>query len=188
MFTFQNRLIESVMAFLDQQYTNIIKNLPAGFKAIFTKQTVMVPSRFHSDAASNCRALGSDTSMTALRSPRARGKRLNLTKKFIDSHCVRNMVGVHPFFESLCAVLYLMSLPARKGGSGKRQIKREINVALFCETGGKVFLKESISFLKGVLGFEDHLEILATPSLKSSMKFSDSDKALDKEDEDGDFG
>ncbi|KAI8450884.1 hypothetical protein BY996DRAFT_6838738, partial [Phakopsora pachyrhizi] len=33
--------------------------------------------------------------MTALRSPRARGKRLNLTKKFIDSHCVRNMVGVH---------------------------------------------------------------------------------------------
>ncbi|KAI8458639.1 hypothetical protein BY996DRAFT_4479858 [Phakopsora pachyrhizi] len=43
-----------------------------------------------------------------------------------------------------------MSLPARKGGSGKRQIKREINVALFCETGGKVFLKESISFLKGV--------------------------------------
>ncbi|KAI8458648.1 hypothetical protein BY996DRAFT_6838737 [Phakopsora pachyrhizi] len=81
-----------------------------------------------------------------------------------------------------------MSLPARKGGSGKRKIKREINVALFCETGGKVFLKESISFLRGVLGFEDHLEILATPSLKSSMKFSDSDKALDKEDEDGDFG
>ncbi|KAI8446220.1 hypothetical protein BY996DRAFT_4590847 [Phakopsora pachyrhizi] len=183
----------------------IIKNLPAGSKATFTKQMALVRSRFHRDAASNRRAqvdqllvnilpssviiktVGNDTSLAALRSPRARHERLNLTKKFIDSHCVRNMVGVHPFFGSLCAVLYLLSLPARKGGSGKRRVEWDIDLALFCEAGGEIFLKESINFLKGVLGFEDHLKVLAAPSLKTTSIFSGTEEALDEEDQDGDI-
>jgi hypothetical protein len=117
-----------------------------------------------------------------MRSPRARQERLDRLKKFINAHCVRNMVGVHresspkktftsnqrknplltthchkqtkkknqAFFNSLCAVLHLMSLPARKSGSGKRRVEWEIDLALFCEAGGEPFLVDSIQFLKGV--------------------------------------
>lgn len=156
-----------------------------------------IRSQFHRDAANSRRAevdkllldtipssliiksVGNDSSLSALRSPRARQERNDRLKKFINSHCVRNMVGVHrkshssfrfvvltmfffnsfpfffgcasiAFFSSLCAVLHLLLLPARKGGSGKRRIEWDIDLALFCEAGGEPFLRDSIEFLKGV--------------------------------------
>ncbi|KAG0141869.1 hypothetical protein CROQUDRAFT_663278 [Cronartium quercuum f. sp. fusiforme G11] len=164
----------------------IIKHLPAASKAAFTKQMASIRSQFHRDAASSRRAevdkllldtlpssviiksVGNDSSLSAMRSPRARQERKDRLKKFINAHCVRNMVGVHPFFSSLCAVLHLLLIPARKGGSGKRRIEWDIDLALFCEAGGEPFLRDSIEFLKGVLGFEDHLKSLAAPSFVSS--------------------
>ncbi|KNZ47050.1 hypothetical protein VP01_671g5 [Puccinia sorghi] len=182
----------------------IIKNLPAASKAAYTKQMATVRSQFHRDAASSRRAevdkllldtlpssiiikaVGNDSSLSALRSPRARQERLDRLKKFINAHCVRNMVGVHPFFNSLCAVLHLMSLPARKSGSGKRRVEWEIDLAVFCEAGGEPFLVDSIQFLKGVLGFEDHLKPLVASSLRVSFATSTNTYDADEsEDEDG---
>ncbi|KAH9815002.1 hypothetical protein DFH28DRAFT_1107922 [Melampsora americana] len=167
----------------------IIKQLPAASKAAFTKQMAFIRSQFHRDAESSRRAevdkllletlpssiiiksVGNDSSLSAMRSPRARQERKDRLQKFILAHCVRNMVGVHPFFSSLCAVLHLLLIPARKGGSGKRRIEWDIDLALFCEAGGEPFLRDSIEFLKGVLGFEDHLKPLAAPSFVSSRMF-----------------
>ncbi|EGG10554.1 uncharacterized protein MELLADRAFT_103218 [Melampsora larici-populina 98AG31] len=167
----------------------IIKQLPAASKAAFTKQMASIRSQFHRDAASSRRAevdkllletlpssliiksVGNDSSLSAMRSPRARQERKDRLQKFIMAHCVRNMVGVHPFFSSLCAVLHLLIIPARKGGSGKRRIEWDIDLALFCEAGGEPFLRDSIEFLKGVLGFEDHLKPLTAPSFVSSRLF-----------------
>lgn len=180
---------------------NIIKNLPAGSKATYTKQMAIVRSQFHRDAASSRRAevdkllldtlpssiiikaVGGDSSLSAMRSPRARQERIDRLKKFISAHCVRNMVGAHPFFNSLCAVLHLMSLPARKLGSGKRRVEWDIDLALFCEAGGEPFLADSIQLLKGVLGFEDHLKPLVASSLRSS--FATSHTFDPDEDDDG---
>ncbi|KAA1089542.1 hypothetical protein PGT21_021582 [Puccinia graminis f. sp. tritici] len=187
---------------------SIIKNLPAASKAAYTKQMATVRSQFHRDAASSRRAevdkllhdtlpssiiikaVGNDSSLWALRSPRARQERLDRLKKFINAHCVRNMVGVHPFFNSLCAVLHLLSLPARKSGAGKRRVEWEIDLALFCEAGGEPFLVDSIQLLKGVLGFEDHLKPLVASSLRNSFgTHNTSNKSYsvveDSEDEDG---
>ncbi|PLW22705.1 hypothetical protein PCASD_13727 [Puccinia coronata f. sp. avenae] len=183
---------------------SIIKNLPAASKATYTKQMATVRSQFHRDAASSRRAevdkllldtlpssiiikaVGNDSSLAAMRSPRARQERLDRLKKFMNAHCVRNMVGVHPFFNSLCAVLHLMSLPARKSGSGKRRVEWEIDLALFCEAGGEPFLVDSIQFLKGVLGFEDHLKPLVASSLRTSFATSTNTyDAEESEDEDG---
>ncbi|OAV88909.1 hypothetical protein PTTG_28870 [Puccinia triticina 1-1 BBBD Race 1] len=182
----------------------IIKNLPAASKAAYTKQMATVRSQFHRDAASSRRAevdkllhdtlpssiiikaVGNDSSLWAMRSPRARQERLDRLKKFINAHCVRNMVGAHPFFNSLCAVLHLLSLPARKAGSGKRRVEWEIDLALFCEAGGEPFLVDSIQFLKGVLGFEDHLKPLVASSLRTSFATSTNTcSGEDSEDEDG---
>ncbi|WAQ90227.1 hypothetical protein PtA15_12A214 [Puccinia triticina] len=182
----------------------IIKNLPAASKAAYTKQMATVRSQFHRDAASSRRAevdkllhdtlpssiiikaVGNDSSLWAMRSPRARQERLDRLKKFINAHCVRNMVGAHPFFNSLCAVLHLLSLPARKAGSGKRRVEWEIDLALFCEAGGEPFLVDSIQFLKGVLGFEDHLKPLVACSLRTSFATSTNTySGEDSEDEDG---
>ncbi|KAI7942099.1 hypothetical protein MJO28_012126 [Puccinia striiformis f. sp. tritici] len=185
---------------------NIIKNLPAASKAAYTKQMATVRSQFHRDAASSRRAevdkllhdtlpssiiikaVGNDSSLWAMRSPRARQERLDRLKKFINAHCVRNMVGVHPFFNSLCAVLHLMSLPARKSGSGKRRIDWEIDLALFCEAGGEPFLVDSIQFLKGVLGFEDHLKPLVASSLRTSIGGTSTNTYDAEESEDEDEG
>jgi len=163
-----------------------------------------VRSQFHKDAASSRRAevdkllldtlpssivikaVGNDSSLSAMRSPRARQERLDRLKKFINAHCVRNMVGAHPFFNSLCAVLHLMSLPARKSGSGKRRVEWEIDLAVFCEAGGESFLVDSIQFLKGVLGFEDYLKPLVASSLRMSIATSTNTYDADEsEDEDG---
>lgn len=167
----------------------IIKQLPAASKAAFTKQMASIRSQFHRDAASSRRAevdkllletlpssliiksVGNDHSLSALRSPRASQERKDRLQKFVLAHCVRNMVGVHPFFSSLCAVLHLLIIPARKGGSGKRRIEWDIDLALFCEAGGEPFLRDSIECLKGVLGFEDHLKPLTAPSFVSSRMF-----------------
>ncbi|KAI9611237.1 hypothetical protein KEM48_004620, partial [Puccinia striiformis f. sp. tritici PST-130] len=157
---------------------NIIKNLPAASKAAYTKQMATVRSQFHRDAASSRRAevdkllhdtlpssiiikaVGNDSSLWAMRSPRARQERLDRLKKFINAHCVRNMVGVHPF----------------------------LTPSLFCEAGGEPFLVDSIQFLKGVLGFEDHLKPLVASSLRTSIGGTSTNTYDAEESEDEDEG
>ncbi|POW01209.1 hypothetical protein PSTT_12634 [Puccinia striiformis] len=188
---------------------NIIKNLPAASKAAYTKQMATVRSQFHRDAASSRRAevdkllhdtlpssiiikaVGNDSSLWAMRSPRARQERLDRLKKLlmlIVYGTWSEFIVRLPFFNSLCAVLHLMSLPARKSGSGKRRIDWEIDLALFCEAGGEPFLVDSIQFLKGVLGFEDHLKPLVASSLRTSIGGTSTNTYDAEESEDEDEG
>lgn len=101
-------------------------------------------------ASSIKRCIGFDSSVAALRSPRARQERKDRLGHFLAAHCVRDMAGVHPFFTSLYVVLHLLGLPSKAGGAGKRRIDWEIDTVVFSGTGPGAFLDDSIELLKGV--------------------------------------
>lgn len=86
-----------------------------------------------------------------MRSSKARKARHQAFKAFIDSNCVKQIPGCHPFFRSLFAALWLQSIEPARGGAGARRVEWEVDVAVFTEAGGgESWTREAVEALKGV--------------------------------------
>jgi len=93
----------------------------------------------------------------------AQKERYEAFERFVRSWCTVGMPGTKPFFEGLWALMRLQVVPEHLGGAGGRRIYWEIDDAVFKEAGGKDFMLEAVSVLKGVLGFEEN------PSQRASI-------------------
>lgn len=85
----------------------------------------------------------------AMRSSLARTTRREELKAFIGEHCVENLVGSHPFFLALYALLVLQGRERSKGGMGGKRGRWEVGVEVFSEAGGPDWGKDAIRLLKG---------------------------------------
>jgi len=96
--------------------------------------------------------------VNAMRSSKARQARHQAFKAFIDTNCVKMNPGVHPFFRSLFAMLWLQSIEPGRGGAGPRRVEWELDVAVFSEAGGgEQWTIEAVEVLKGVSFVSDGL-------------------------------
>nr|XP_019045380.1 hypothetical protein I302_05769 [Kwoniella bestiolae CBS 10118]OCF24310.1 hypothetical protein I302_05769 [Kwoniella bestiolae CBS 10118] len=99
-------------------------------------------------------------------SPRAKAERCEKAQKFISTWCTSKTGGVEPFFRGLWGALRAQSRgDANRGGAGGSRLVWEIDDAVFLESGGNEFMHEAVSFLKGVLGFEDQ-PLTSPPKLR----------------------
>lgn len=88
--------------------------------------------------------------------PLAKKERYDKLAHLIQTHCLSDMPGTHPFFAGLYGVLRLQALPEKLGGAGDRLIEWEIDDAVFMESAGKDFTLEAIAVLKGVRSSSHH--------------------------------
>ncbi|WWC70990.1 uncharacterized protein I206_104943 [Kwoniella pini CBS 10737] len=99
-------------------------------------------------------------------SPQAKAERTERAQKFISTWCTSKTGGVEPFFRGLWGVLRAQSRgESSRGGAGSTRVVWEIDDAVFLESGGTEFMHEAVSFLKGVLGFEEQ-PLTSPPKLR----------------------
>lgn len=89
--------------------------------------------------------------VAAMRSSKARKARYQAFKVFIETNCVKACPGLHPFYRSLFAMLWLQSIEPGRGGAGPRRVEWEVDVAVFSEAGGgDLWVGDAVEALKGV--------------------------------------
>jgi len=69
---------------------------------------------------------------------------------FLQKHCSKEKVGIHPFLGSLKFLFNLQARSGNSGGGGSRGLILRLDDAVLMETGGEVFMKDSVELLKGV--------------------------------------
>ncbi|WWC96562.1 hypothetical protein V866_003430 [Kwoniella sp. B9012] len=124
-------------------------------------------SSFHALISSTVSSASlSPLSRQDLVSPRARSERSEKAKKFISTWCTSKTGGVEPFFRGLWGALRAQSRGGvSRGGGGPTRVVWEIDDAVFLESGGNEFMHEAVTFVKGVLGFEDQ-PLTSPPKLR----------------------
>ncbi|GAA5973829.1 hypothetical protein JCM11641_003180 [Rhodosporidiobolus odoratus] len=173
-----------------KQVDATLGKLEPSFRSAYARTMAAVRAEFHRDdevrrrkavedllssivPASSVRAAlaisPDSTSVSALRSSKAKQVRRDGIKAFVDANCVKAMPGAHPFFKSLFAVLWLQGLDSRKGGAGARCVEWEVDLAVFSEAGGEGWVKEAVEALKGVLGMSERI---TEPSCTDSTRTS----------------
>nr|XP_019000212.1 uncharacterized protein I203_07371 [Kwoniella mangroviensis CBS 8507]OCF63673.1 hypothetical protein I203_07371 [Kwoniella mangroviensis CBS 8507] len=159
--------------------SSTLASLPPSHRAAYTRLQSSLRSLAHLHhlrlRISSFHALISSTVSSAslsplsrqdLVSPRARSERSEKAKKFISTWCTSKTGGVEPFFRGLWGALRAQSRgDVGRGGAGSSRVVWEIDDAVFLESGGNEFMHEVVTFIKGVLGFEDQ-PLTSPPKLR----------------------
>ncbi|GAA5898247.1 uncharacterized protein JCM6883_000968 [Sporobolomyces salmoneus] len=174
----------------------ILAKLPPSSVAIYSRTMATVRSEYHRDkeierrikvetilatilpGSSIKQALGVSLEdgmgggVAAMRSSKARRARYEAFKAFVDSNCVKQIPGCHPFFRSLFGALWLQSIEPGRGGAGNRRVEWEIDVAVFTEAGGgDSWTRDAVEALKGILGMDERVkEPSHTDTYRSSIR------------------
>ncbi|KAI5474767.1 hypothetical protein MNV49_002500 [Pseudohyphozyma bogoriensis] len=161
-----------------QSVDSILQRLPASSRQAYARTMASIRSSFHLHESIKQRQLVESTlasvkpsstirealqisegGLAAMRSKKARKERRKRLEAFVKAHCgVGGLVGTHPFFRSLYAVLMLQAMEAGKGGAGRRRVTWEVDVAVFGEAGGGTWMRDAVECLKGVLGFSEEIK------------------------------
>ncbi|GAA5969137.1 hypothetical protein JCM3765_002189 [Sporobolomyces pararoseus] len=175
---------------------DILAKLPPSSVSIYSRTMATVRSEYHRDKeierrlhvettlASTppgstikqilgvCLEDGLGGGVAAMRSSKARQARHQTFKAFVDSFCVKQIPGTHPFFRSLFAALWLQSIEPGRGGAGARRVEWEVDLAVFTEAGGgDSWTREAVEALKGILGMTERVkEPTHTDTFRSSMR------------------
>ncbi|KAK4688381.1 hypothetical protein P7C73_g1735, partial [Tremellales sp. Uapishka_1] len=156
-----------------------LSNLPPSQRAAYTRLQSSLRSLAHLHhlrvRLSSFHALISSTVASASLSPmarqdlisaRAKTERKDRFHKFVTTWCSSTAGGVEPFFRGLWAVFRVQSRGSvTQGGAGKQRVVWEVDDAVFLESGGSEFMHESVTILKGILGFTDQ-PLTSPPKLR----------------------
>ncbi|KAH9040122.1 hypothetical protein EDB85DRAFT_1927108 [Lactarius pseudohatsudake] len=164
-----------------RQMTQTLTTLPPAQHAPFSRLQASIRSAYH--ASINARRTAEFKAHLAATLPggsltplwradpagsAAQKVRYEAFERFVRSWCTVGMPGTKPFFEGLWALMRLQVVPEHLGGAGGRRIQWEIDDAVFKEAGGKDFMLEAVTVLKGVLGFEENPSQRTSTSALSS--------------------
>lgn len=141
----------------------VLSNCPPSHRATYNRIQSKVRQLYHSQAELSrqkslnrlIKSIQPNSKLTSfsqnhLHSLPSRIERIHLLREFLSKHCSKNKVGIHPFLASLKLFFNLQRKSSTSGGGGPISLVWRMDDAVLMETGGEVFMKESIELLKGV--------------------------------------